>query len=173
MRCLIIFDVIFALLVCGPALYWKFNKGFIGSTRKSSVCPPCVCDCPPPVSLLDITPGIVATISFLSFSFLIGSDIVFWFKDWIFQSRFANLIVTDCGSDDPELKQEMEKHFVDLLTKEMKLVASQYQKEAEKCNAATKICESTRERAGALLIKERKITAFWEKRARQSGWEGE
>ncbi|KAG2315074.1 hypothetical protein Bca52824_018196 [Brassica carinata] len=135
MRCLIIFDVISALLVCGPALYWKFNKGFIGSTRKSSVCPPCVCDCPPHVSLLDITP--------------------------------------DCGSDDPELKQEMEKHFVDLLTKEMKLVASQYQKEAEKCNAATKICESTRERAEALLIKERKITAFWEKRARQSGWEGE
>ena len=88
----------------------------------------------------------------------------------------------------------MEKQFVDLLTEELKLqeavadehtrhmnvtlleakrVASQYQKEAEKCNAATEICESARERAEALLIKERKITALWEKRARQSGWEGE
>ncbi|CAN6912032.1 unnamed protein product [Brassica oleracea] len=164
MRCLVIFAVVSALVVCGPALYWRFNKGFVGSTRKSSVCPPCVCGCPPPVSLLEIAPGL------------------------------ANLTVTDCGGDDPELKQEMEKQFVDLLTEELKLqeavadehsrhmnvtlleakrVASQYQKEAEKCNAATEICESARERAEALLIKERKITALWEKRARQSGWEGE
>ncbi|KAJ4913404.1 Uncharacterized protein Rs2_08025 [Raphanus sativus] len=93
----------------------------------------------------------------------------------------ANLTVTDCGGDDPELKQEMEKQFVDLETEELKLqeavadehsrhmnvtlaeakrVASHYQKEAEKCNAATEICESAKERAEALLIKERKITAF-------------
>lgn len=164
MRCLVIFAVVSALVVCGPALYWKFNKGFVGSTRANSLCPPCVCDCPPPLSLLQIAPGL------------------------------ANLSITDCGSDDPELKQEMEKQFVDLLTEELKLqeavadehsrhmnvtlaeakrVASQYQKEAEKCNAATEICESARERAEALLIKERKITSLWEKRARQSGWEGE
>ncbi|CAN8326712.1 unnamed protein product [Cochlearia groenlandica] len=165
MRCLVVFAVVSALVVCGPALYWKFNKGFVGSTRKSSVCPLCpACDCPPPLSLLQIAPGL------------------------------ANLTITDCGSDDPELKQEMEKQFVDLLTEELKLqeavadehsrhmngtlaeakrVASQYQKEAEKCNAATEICESARERAEAMLIRERKITSLWEKRARQSGWEGE
>ncbi|VVB17307.1 unnamed protein product [Arabis nemorensis] len=164
MRCLVIFAVVSALVVCGPALYWKFNKGFVGSTQRNSVCPPCVCNCPPPLSLLEIAPGL------------------------------ANLSITDCGGDDPELKQEMEKQFVDLLTEELKLqeavadehsrhmnvtlaeakrVASQYQKEAEKCNAATEICESARERAEALLIKERKITSLWEKRARQSGWEGE
>ncbi|XP_019083742.1 PREDICTED: uncharacterized protein LOC109125706 [Camelina sativa] len=106
----------------------------------------------------------------------------------------ANLSITGCGSDDLELKQEMEKQFVDLLTEELKLqeavadehsrhmhvtlgeakrVASQYQKEAEKCNAATEICESARERAQALLLKERKITLLWERRARQLGWEGE
>jgi hypothetical protein len=106
----------------------------------------------------------------------------------------ANLSVTDCGSNDPDLKQEMEKQFVDLLTEELKLqeavaeehtrhmngtladakrVASQYQREAEKCNAATDICEGARERAEALLIRERKLTAMWEKRARQVGWEGE
>ncbi|CAL9233779.1 unnamed protein product [Arabidopsis halleri] len=91
----------------------------------------------------------------------------------------ANLSITGCGSDDSELKEEIEKQFVDLLTEELKLqeavadehshhmnvtlaeakrVASQYQKEAEKCNAATEICESARERAQALLLKERKIT---------------
>lgn len=60
MRCLVIFAVVSALLVCGPALYWKFNKGFVGSsTRRNSMCPPCVCDCPPPVSLLGIAPGII------------------------------------------------------------------------------------------------------------------
>jgi len=165
MRCLVIFSVVSALLVCGPALYWKLNKGFVGSARSTnSICPPCVCDFPPPLSLLQIAPGL------------------------------ANLSITGCGSDDPELKEEMEKPFVDLLTEELKLqeavadehsrhmnvtlaeakrVASQYQKEAEKCNAATEICESARERAQALLLKERKITFLWERRARQLGWEGE
>ncbi|CAN6827108.1 unnamed protein product [Brassica oleracea var. botrytis] len=174
MKCLVIFAVVSALVVCGPALYWKFNKGFAGSTRKTSVCPPCVCDCPPPVSLLELAPGTTTIFSPSLSRFWSGSEY--------------------CGGDDPELKQEMEKQFVDLLTEELKLqeavadehtrhmnvtlaeakrVASQYQKEAEKCNAATEICESARERAEALLIKERKITALWEKRARQSGWEGE
>ncbi|XP_010472435.1 PREDICTED: uncharacterized protein LOC104752067 [Camelina sativa] len=166
MRCLVIFSVVSALIVCGPALYWKLKKGFVGSARSNnSICPPCeICDCPPPLSLLEIAPGL------------------------------ANLSITGCGSDDPELKQEMEKQFVDLLTEELKLqeavadehsrhmhvtlaeakrVASQYQKEAEKCNAATEICESARERAQALFLKERKITLLWERRARQLGWEGE
>jgi hypothetical protein len=87
----------------------------------------------------------------------------------------------------------MEKQFVDLLTEELKLqeavstervrhmnitfaeakrVASQYQREAEKCNTATETCEEARERAEALLTKERKVTLLWERRARQMGWEG-
>ena len=74
MKCLVIFAVVSALVVCGPALYWKFNKGFAGSTRKTSVCPPCLCDCPPPVSLLELAPGITTIFSLslsLSFSFLV------------------------------------------------------------------------------------------------------
>lgn len=86
----------------------------------------------------------------------------------------------------------MEKQFVDLLTEELKLqekvaeehmrhmnvtmgdakrVASQYQKEAEKCNTATETCEAAREQAEALLTKERKVTALWEHRARQMGFD--
>lgn len=167
--CLVVFAVVSALGVCGPALYWKLKKGItLAATADDSdnhlSCPPCACDCPPPLSLLNIAPGL------------------------------ANLSVTDCGSNDPDLKREMEKQFVDLLAEELKLqeavaeehirhmnitfaeakrVASQYQREAEKCNSATEICEEARERAEALLIKERKVTLMWEKRARQMGWEGE
>ncbi|KAF5749535.1 hypothetical protein HS088_TW04G01504 [Tripterygium wilfordii] len=161
--CLVIFAIVSSLAVCGPAIYWKFKKG-MGLGGSSSPCPPCICDCPPPLSLLKIAPGL------------------------------ANLSVTDCGGNDPELKQEMEKQFVDLLTEELKLqeavveehnrhmnitlaeakrVASQYQKEAEKCNAATETCEEARERAVALLTKEKKATSLWERRARQLGWGGE
>jgi hypothetical protein len=103
------------------------------------------------------------------------------------------VFIIDCGGNDPDLKLEMEKQFVDLLTEELKLqeavaqehahhmnitlaeakrVASQYQREAEKCNAATETCEEARERSEALLIRERKITFLWEQRARQLGYEG-
>ncbi|KAL6965605.1 hypothetical protein U1Q18_036661 [Sarracenia purpurea var. burkii] len=99
----------------------------------------------------------------------------------------------DCGGDDPDLKEEMGKQLVDLLSEEMKLrervseehihhmnitfgeakrVASQYQREAEKCNTATETCEQARERVEALLIKEKKVTSLWERRARQLRWEG-
>lgn len=56
---------------------------------------------------------------------------------------------------------------------EAKRAASQYQREAEKCNAATETCEEARERSEALLIKERKVTSLWEHRARQMGWDAE
>lgn len=100
--------------------------------------------------------------------------------------------LTDCGKNDPELHKEMEKQFVDLLTEELKLrevvaeehshhmnatlldakrLASQYQKEAEKCNAATETCEEAREWAQAAFIKERKLTAYWERQARALGWQ--
>lgn len=161
---MVVFAVVSALCVSGPAIYWKFKKSFSLKTASSNSCSPCVCDCAPPLSLLKIAPGL------------------------------ANLSVTDCGKDDPVLKEEMEKQFVDLLTEELKLqetvgeehmhhmnitlgeakrLASQYQREAEKCNAATETCEEARERAQALVTKERKITSMWEHRARQLGWEGE
>ncbi|XP_071742197.1 uncharacterized protein [Rutidosis leptorrhynchoides] len=162
--CLVIFAVISALCVSGPAIYWKIKKGFNLKGGSSISCNPCICDCPPPLSLLKLAPGL------------------------------ANLSVSDCGKDDPDLKEEMEKQFVDLLSEELKLqetvseehihhmnitfgearrVAAQYQKEAEKCNTATETCEQARERAEALMRQEKKITSLWERRARQLGWEGQ
>ncbi|KAK2396659.1 hypothetical protein P8452_18059 [Trifolium repens] len=164
--CLVLFAMVSAFGVCGPALYWRFKKGITLRTNSHSKlsCPPCICDCPPPLSLFQVAPGL------------------------------ANLSVSDCGGNNPELKEEMEKQFVDLLTEELKLqesvseahtrhmnitlaeakrVGSQYQREADKCVAATETCEQAREQAEAKLTKERKITIVWEKRARQMGWEGE
>ncbi|WVZ19194.1 hypothetical protein V8G54_006516 [Vigna mungo] len=155
--CLVVFAVVSALGVCGPALYWRFKNAIsLRDSHNKFSCPPCLCNCPPPLSLFQLAP--------------------------------------DCGSNDPDLKEEMEKQFVDLLSEELKLqesvteantrhmnitlaearrVASQYQREADKCIAATETCEQARERAEAILIKERKITAVWERRARQMGWEAE
>ncbi|CAA0813479.1 Protein of unknown function (DUF1068 [Striga hermonthica] len=159
--CLVIFAVVSALCVSGPALYFKLNKRF-KLKGVSASCPPCNCKCAPPQSLFQIVPGL------------------------------ANLTVTDCGKDDPDVKEEMEKQIVDLLSEELKLqetvsgehsqhmnitlgeakrLASQYQKEAEKCNAATETCEGAREKSVVLLTREKKITALWEKRARLLGWE--
>ncbi|KAD3067976.1 hypothetical protein E3N88_35856 [Mikania micrantha] len=151
--CLVILAVISALCVSGPTLYWKLKRGFNLKHSSSISCTPCICDCPPPQSLLKLAP--------------------------------------DCGKDDPDLKEEMEKQFVDLLSEELKLqktvgeahirhmnttfgearrVASQYQKEAEKCNTATETCEQAREQAEALTRQEKKLTSLWEQRARELGW---
>lgn len=66
--CLVILAVASALGVSGPAFYWRYKKGFASSSSSSSVsasaaavvspsCPPCSCDCPPPLSLQSIAPG--------------------------------------------------------------------------------------------------------------------
>ncbi|CAA6661664.1 unnamed protein product [Spirodela intermedia] len=131
--------------------------------RQRSLLPLCACDCPPPLSLQKVAPGLL------------------------------NLSVPDCGKNDPELSKEMEKQFVDILAEELKLqevvaqsrsrhmnytilearrLAAQYQKEAEKCNAATETCEEARERAEASLTREKVITSLWERRARLLGWQG-
>lgn len=110
----------------------------------------------------------------------------------VFLPFFFLLQMTDCGKDDPDLKEEMEKQFVDLLSEELRLqenvgeehskhmnislrdarkVATLYQREAEKCNVATETCEGARERAETLLVKEKRLTLLWERKARLLGWE--
>ncbi|XP_072989404.1 uncharacterized protein [Typha latifolia] len=189
--CLVVLAVTSALCVSGPALYWRYKKGFAGTGRsRSTTCAPCICDCPPPLSLHNIAPGLVTWFSDEELLDICGR---IWSYSSIVIEGLINLSITDCGKHDLELNKEMEKQFVDLLSEELKLqeviaeehthhinttllgakrLASQYQKEAEKCNAATETCEEARERAEAALIKEKKITALWERRARQFGWRG-
>uniref|UniRef100_A0A453CCH3 Uncharacterized protein n=1 Tax=Aegilops tauschii subsp. strangulata TaxID=200361 RepID=A0A453CCH3_AEGTS len=103
-----------------------------------------------------------------------------------------NFSISACGTNDPERTKEMEKQFVDLLNEELKLQqvvaeehihhmnatlveakrqATLYQREAEKCNAATETCEEAREKSEGAISKERKLTALWERRARELGWQ--
>lgn len=97
----------------------------------------------------------------------------------------------DCAKPDPEVSEEMGKNFIDLLAEELKLkeehategqhradvtlleakkLASQYQKEADKCSSGMDTCEEARERAEAALLQQKKLTALWAQRARQRGW---
>ncbi|KAK6259481.1 hypothetical protein SCA6_013955 [Theobroma cacao] len=97
----------------------------------------------------------------------------------------------DCTKHDPEVSEDTEKNFADLLTEELKLreaetlesqqradmalleakkIASQYQKEADKCNSGMETCEEAREKAEAALAAQKKLTTMWELRARQKGW---
>lgn len=85
----------------------------------------------------------------------------------------------------------MEKNFVELLSEELKLretealknqqhaemvlleskkIASQYQKEADKCSSGMETCEEAREKAEIALVAQKKLTTLWELRARQKGW---
>ena len=102
-----------------------------------------------------------------------------------------SLCFPDCAKHDPEVGEDTEKNFVELLSEELKLwesealesqqradmqlleakkMTSQYQKEADKCNSGMETCEEAREKAEAALEAQKKLTAMWEMRARQKGW---
>ncbi|KAK6241879.1 Protein of unknown function DUF1068 - like 3 [Theobroma cacao] len=103
----------------------------------------------------------------------------------------VNSTYSDCGKNDPDVNEELEKDIVALLSEEINLqkivsndtlkhtwaltidtkrASSHYQKEAEKCNAGVGTCEEAREKAEAELREELKLTALWEKRAHELGW---
>lgn len=91
----------------------------------------------------------------------------------------------------PEMGDEMERNFTDLLSEELRMkeaealenqqhadmalleakkMASQFQKEADKCNSGMETCELARERAEEALEAQRDLSAMWELRAKQKGW---
>ena len=97
----------------------------------------------------------------------------------------------DCAKHDPEVSEDTEKNFAELLTEELKLreaealenhqradmalleakkITSQYQKEADKCNSGMETCEEAREKAEAGFVAQKRLTAMWELRARHRGW---
>ncbi|KAK2965018.1 hypothetical protein RJ639_029431 [Escallonia herrerae] len=97
----------------------------------------------------------------------------------------------DCAKHDPEVSEDTEKNFSELLSEELKLreaeavesqqradmalleakkMTSQYQKEADKCNSGMETCEEAREKAEAALVAQKRLTLMWELRARQKGW---
>lgn len=97
----------------------------------------------------------------------------------------------DCAKHDPEVSEDTEKNFAELLAEELKIreaealenqrradmalleakkVTSQYLKEADKCNSGMETCEEAREKSEAALAAQKRLTVMWEVRARQRGW---
>ncbi|XP_020673131.1 uncharacterized protein LOC110092802 isoform X1 [Dendrobium catenatum] len=145
--------------IVGPPLYWHLVEA-LGRASSYSSCSPCNCDCSSQPLLA-------------------------------LPEELANFTLTDCAKRDPDVNEVMEKDFTDLLAEELKLkeaeaidtqqradvtlleakkLASQYQKEADKCNSGMDTCEEARERAEFTLSEQKKLTAIWEARARQRGW---
>ncbi|XP_068666276.1 uncharacterized protein [Aristolochia californica] len=156
---LLVLALCLAIYIVGPPLYWHITEGVAGVTR-TSVCPPCVCDCAAQ-PLLTLPEGL------------------------------TNSSFTDCGKHESEGNEEVDSNFTDLLAEELKLreadtlekqrkadmqlleakkLASQYQKEADKCDSGMETCEEARERAEAALQAQKRLSEMWEMRAWQRGW---
>ncbi|KAI3976177.1 hypothetical protein MKX01_022099 [Papaver californicum] len=147
--------------ILGPPLYWHLTEGLIAISHSSStatICPPCICDCTSQDSLQE---------SLLS-------------------------IPIDCVKHEVKVNRDMERNFTQLLTEELRLLeiealenqqrsnmalqeakkkASQYQKEADKCNSGMGTCEEAREKSEVHLAAQKRMTEMWELRARQRGWQ--
>ncbi|KAI5081736.1 hypothetical protein GOP47_0001479 [Adiantum capillus-veneris] len=150
------------LLACGlmlymlsPPFHWQLATG-ASRSGFSRDCSACLCDCLAESESM-LLPG------------------------------YGNSLFSDCA----KVQEDVDARSVDTLVEELKLleltgeesqrradaalldakkVASQYQKEAEKCSSGMETCEEARERSEAALAAQKKISAMWEKRARQLGW---
>lgn len=153
----------FGLAVCilGPSLFRQVADSVPDDSATIGNCPPCACECNVGHSESMLLPGVENTPS------------------------------VDCEKVDPLLKEDLDKNSLELLSEELKLqesvseesqqhadtalldakkLASQYQKEAEKCNSGMETCEEAREKSEAALVAQKKISGVWEKRARELGW---
>ncbi|OAP17623.1 hypothetical protein AXX17_AT1G04460 [Arabidopsis thaliana] len=150
--------------ILGPPLYWHLTEALAAVSASS--CPSCPCEC--------------STYSAVTIP-----------KELSNASFAGELIVNDCAKHDPEVNEDTEKNYAELLTEELKLreaeslekhkradmglleakkVTSSYQKEADKCNSGMETCEEAREKAELALVEQKKLTSRWEERARQKGW---
>lgn len=149
--------------ILGPPLYWHFKEGVAAVSHSSSSSYACPpCQCDcSSQPLMSIPEGL------------------------------SNTSFADCTKRDPQVNEDTEKNFAELLTEELKLreaealesqrradmalleakkMTSQYQKEADKCNSGMETCEEAREKSEAALVAQKKVTTMWELRARQRGW---
>ncbi|KAL9322596.1 hypothetical protein ACSQ67_010649 [Phaseolus vulgaris] len=145
--------------IVGPPLYWHLIE-LLNHSSSSSSCAPCVCDC--------------------------SSQPIISIPQGLSNSSFA-----DCAKHDPKVDGDTENNVAELLSEELNLreteglknqrrddmalleskkIASQYQKEADKCNSGMETCEEAREKAEMALMAQKKLSALWELRARQKGW---
>ncbi|KAG6419580.1 hypothetical protein SASPL_121802 [Salvia splendens] len=195
-----------AAYIVGPPLYWHLMEGLASA---SATCPSCNCDCDA-LPLLSIPQVETASVCYdMSWKVLLDDRILkrLWLLspdyvvDRMLKSRavfdFIMLplqcldFLIDCAKHDPDVSEDTQKNFAELLSEELKLLetealenqqradmalleakkmTSQYQKEADKCNSGMETCEEAREKAEAALLAQKQVTAMWEQRACQKGW---
>ncbi|VAI37356.1 unnamed protein product [Triticum turgidum subsp. durum] len=80
----------------------------------------------------------------------------------------TELLIEELKQREEEATEAQQQADVKLL--EAKKLASQYQKEADKCSSGMDTCEEAREKSAESLLGQRKLTALWEERARELGW---
>ncbi|MCO5548174.1 hypothetical protein L7F22_001632 [Adiantum nelumboides] len=135
------------LYMLSPPFHWKSAKGVTHSSF-SRGCSACLCDC------------LAASESmFLPDCGKVQEDV---------DPRSLDLLVEELKLQ--EVTAEESQRRADAALLEAKKVASQYQKEAEKCSSGMETCEEARERSEAALAAQKRISAMWERRARQLGW---
>ncbi|KAG6416985.1 hypothetical protein SASPL_124426 [Salvia splendens] len=184
-----------AAYIVGPPLYWHLMEGLASA---SATCPSCNCDCDdlPVLSIpqdgsvcYDMSWKVLLDDRILKRLWLLSPDYVV--DRMVIMGGLHNASFADCAKHDPDVSEDTQKNFAELLSEELKLreteaqenqqhadmalleakkMTSQYQKEADKCNSGMETCEEAREKAEAALLAQKQVTAMWEQRARQKGW---
>ncbi|KAK8497798.1 hypothetical protein V6N11_028223 [Hibiscus sabdariffa] len=167
--------VCLGVYIVGRTLLWRLEE----KSRAQVPCPSCLCDCFSQTDFL-ISPDPEVSLSLNCVTINVSCRI-----------SQQLILRAGCGENKPDLSEELGKDTVALLSEEIALqkivnndtmertlavtmdakrASSHNQKEAEKCIVGVETCEEGRERAEAQLREELKLTAMWEKRARQLGW---
>ncbi|XP_037436370.1 uncharacterized protein LOC119303351 [Triticum dicoccoides] len=138
-----------AAYIVGPPLYWHVAE-VLG--RSAGACPACACDC-------DALPLLQ-----------LPEDCAKQFKEVKNHAsgEETELLIEELKQREEEATEAQQQADVKLL--EAKKLASQYQKEADKCSSGMDTCEEAREKSAESLLGQRKLTALWEERARELGW---
>ncbi|EMS56123.1 hypothetical protein TRIUR3_33709 [Triticum urartu] len=84
------------------------------------------------------------------------------------EKSITEMLIEELKQREEEATEAQQQADVKLL--EAKKLASQYQKEADKCSSGMDTCEEAREKSAESLLGQRKLTALWEERARELGW---
>nr|ACU14631.1 unknown [Glycine max] len=147
--------------IVAPPLYWHLIELLNhSSVSSSSSCAPCVCDCSSQ-PIITIPQGL----SNSSFEECAKHNPK---VDGDTENNVAELLSEELTLRETEALKN--QHRADMALLESKKIASQYQKEADKCNSGMETCEEAREKAEMALVAQKKLTALWELRACQKGW---
>ncbi|KAF7074938.1 hypothetical protein CFC21_079747 [Triticum aestivum] len=143
-----------AAYIVGPPLYWHVAEAL---GRSPGACPACACDCDA-LPLLQLPEDCAKQFKEVK-SHASGEET---------EKSITEMLIEELKQREEEATEAQQQADVKLL--EAKKLASQYQKEADKCSSGMDTCEEAREKSAESLLGQRKLTALWEERARELGW---